>query len=330
MATTHGAPVEKVMQLFSGKPTRTAGRQAEERKRRGSRTGPTSAQDRTTPTTANEERAGNCDHQQMDDEARWTEAGANVFARRYRELDLTVGLVLGSERALVVDTRGDIAQGAELAAAVRALTPLPVTVAITHAHFDHCFGTAAFGSVPVLAHAGCASAIAATADAQRAEWVAHYRANGDTTTAEALATSVPVLPVTAPATLDLGDRRVALRHLGRGHTDHDLVVHVADAGVVFAGDLVEQGAPPDLADADLAAWPETLTALLGLGAGTVVPGHGDPVDPQFVAEQRDLLAEVATLDAALRRGDLDVSDAERRSPYPHVRWGHMHPIGGMG
>jgi hypothetical protein len=35
------------------------------------------------------------------------EVGDGVLARRYREFDLTVGLVLGAERALVVDTRGD-------------------------------------------------------------------------------------------------------------------------------------------------------------------------------------------------------------------------------
>jgi hypothetical protein len=41
-----------------------------------------------------------------------------------------------------------------------------------------------------------------------------------------------------------------LRALGRGHTD--LVVRVPDAGVVFAGDLVAQGAPPALEDAVVA------------------------------------------------------------------------------
>ncbi|MCW2717936.1 hypothetical protein [Pseudonocardia sp.] len=43
-----------------------------------------------------------------------------------------------------------------------------------------------------------------------------------------------------------------LRALGRGHTDRDLVVRVPDAGLVFAGDLVEQGAPPALEEAVVA------------------------------------------------------------------------------
>ncbi|MBW0117481.1 MBL fold metallo-hydrolase [Pseudonocardia abyssalis] len=223
-------------------------------------------------------------------DGRWVEVGDGVFARRYRELDLTVGLVLGGERALVVDTRGDARQGVEWAAAVRALIALPLVVAITHAHFDHCFGTAAFRPCPVFAHPACRAAIVATAAAQRAEWSAYYRDRGDDDTAAALACTDPPLPdAAAPTVLDLGGRTVALAHPGRGHTDHDLVVHVDD--VVFAGDLVEQGAPPSVGPDSVAAeWPGTLDALLALRPRVVVPGHGDPVDAAFVAEQRDGLA----------------------------------------
>ncbi len=249
------------------------------------------------------------------------EVGDGVLARRYRELDLTVGLVVGAERALVVDTRGDERQGAELAAAVRALTALPTVVAITHAHFDHCFGTGAFPSAAVHALPRCREVIAATAAAQRADWTARYRQRGDPTRADALAATDPPLPdATAPATLDLGGRRVDLLHLGRGHTDHDLAVHVPDAGVVFAGDLVEQGAPPDLGDAVVADWPHTLDALLRLAPRVVVPGHGDPVDAAFVAGQRAELAEVAALHEAVARGELTAAEARARSPYPDVPW----------
>jgi glyoxylase-like metal-dependent hydrolase (beta-lactamase superfamily II) len=252
---------------------------------------------------------------------RWVELGDGVLARRYADLDLTVGLVIGAERALVVDTRGDARQGAELAAAVRAVTALPLAVAITHAHFDHCFGTAAFAPAPVHALPRCRAVLAATAASQRTRWAAYYRDRGDPDTAAALAATEPPLPdADAPAVLDLGGRTADLLHLGRGHTDHDLVVAVPDAGVVFAGDLVEQGAPPDLEDAVLPEWPATLDALLGLRPRTVVPGHGNPVDPSFVATQRVELAEVAALYTAVARGSLSAAEAARRSPYPGVPW----------
>jgi glyoxylase-like metal-dependent hydrolase (beta-lactamase superfamily II) len=256
-------------------------------------------------------------------EGRWVEVGDGVLARRHRELDLTTGLVLGGERALVVDTRGDARQGSELATAVRAVTGLSPTVVVTHAHFDHCFGTAAFLPCPVFAHPRCRATLAATADAQRAEWAAHYRDQGDPATADALDATHPPLPdhaVDPETTLDLGGRTVTLRHLGRGHTDHDLVVHVPDAAVVFAGDLVEQGAPPDLGDAVLAEWPATLDALLALRPTVVVPGHGDPVDAAFVAAQRAEVAEVAALHAAVAAGRIDAATAARLSPYPDLFW----------
>ena len=51
------------------------------------------------------------------------------------------------------------------------------------------------------------------------------------------------------AYVDVGDRRVELRHIGLGHTDHDIVIKVPDAAVTFAGDLIENGAVPAFGDA---------------------------------------------------------------------------------
>lgn len=251
--------------------------------------------------------------------ARWIEVADRVLVRRYAELDLSVGLVIGDQQALVIDTRGDHAQGAELSNAVRQVTDLHCHVAITHAHFDHCFGTSAFLPAPVWAHRRCVECLTRTAAAQRDEWVAHYRSAGKVDTARALAATDPVLPdhlMEEQVELDLGNRSATLLHLGRGHTDHDMVVAVPDAGVVFAGDLVEQGAPPDFGDAHPAEWPSTVDSLLRLNAGLVVPGHGEPVDRDFVRTQRDELSTIAELCHAVRNSGLTISDAVQQSPYP--------------
>ncbi|GAA4423870.1 MBL fold metallo-hydrolase [Georgenia halophila] len=225
---------------------------------------------------------------------RWVELAAGVLARRYEELDQTLGVVVGSRSCLVVDTGGDELIGAELAAAVREVTALPWSVVLTHAHFDHHFGTAAFAPCPVWAHERCREALVRDAERDRAAWVAHYREAGDTATAEALQAARGVLPdrlLSSSVEMDLGDRMAVLSHPGPGHTDHDVVVHVPDAGVLFVGDLVEQGAPPSIGpDSDPARWPHALDTLLAMRPRTVVPGHGDPVDAAFVAAQRDELA----------------------------------------
>ena len=261
-------------------------------------------------------------------DGRWVEVGDGVFARRHDELDLTTGLVLGSRRALVIDTRGDVRQGAELSAAVRGVTALPPLVAITHAHFDHCFGTGAFAGAPVFAQAGCGAELAATADAQRAEWTAYYRERGDEPTARALATTDPPLPDQPVCPhpgdryeLDLGERTVGLLHPGPGHTGHDLAVHVPDAGVLFAGDLLENGAAPSYGpDSFPGRWADAVAALLDLGAATLVPGHGGPMPAEQAVAQHGELAEVARLFRAVACGDMSGETAEHRSPHPGVGW----------
>jgi glyoxylase-like metal-dependent hydrolase (beta-lactamase superfamily II) len=220
------------------------------------------------------------------------ELGEGVFAYRYAELDQTLGVVIGDQRCLVIDTGTDEEHGAAHAAAIRDLTPLPWTVVITHAHWDHHFGSMAFQPCPVLAHPLCGKEM--TGATEDHEWVRRYRAEGKTELAQRLLAARVVPPsqvLPDRVEVDLGGRQVVLLHPGRGHTDHDVVVHVPDADVLFAGDLVEEGAPPSAgSDAHLADWPSTLDVLLATGATTFVPGHGHPVDGDFVRAQRDELA----------------------------------------
>lgn len=241
-----------------------------------------------------------------------------VLVRRHQELDQTLSLVVGGEHCLVVDSGTDEVHGAQWLAAVRQVTSVPVTLLITHAHWDHFFGTAAFPPSPVWAHRRCRDEIAANAEAHRARGL--HDLGEDRDRAERLGRARVVVPtqvLTTTAELDLGGRTVVLWHPGRGHTAGDVLVHVPDAGVVIAGDLVEQGAPPAIGeDAFPLDWPATLDALLGLAPRVVVPGHGEPVDVAFVATQRDELAKVAALVRAVRAGELSLDEGLARSPYP--------------
>jgi glyoxylase-like metal-dependent hydrolase (beta-lactamase superfamily II) len=251
--------------------------------------------------------------------ARWVELGDRVLVRRYAELDLSIGLVLGDGACLVVDARGDLVQGAELAAAVREVTSTPWTVAITHSHWDHSFGTASLLPSDVWAHENCRADLLATGHRQRDDVAEMYRAQGRTDDAEHVMAVEPVLPdrlVTDRAELTVGGRRVVLAYFGPGHSDNDLVAHVPDTGVVFAGDLVEQGAPPAFEDSHPQAWPAAVDGILGLAPRVVSPGHGEPVGVDFVAAQRAELALIAELSADVVAGRYGRPDALVRSPYP--------------
>lgn len=246
---------------------------------------------------------------------RWVEVAQGALVRRYAELDLSVGLVIGERGCLVVDTRGDPAQGAQLRAEIREVTHQPCTVVLTHAHFDHCLGTAAFLPAPVWAHPRCRDDLARGGAAQHAEALAFSRAQRVPRDPELVAPVVPDHLVTEPVEVDLGGRRVLLIHPGLGHTDQDIAVWSPDTGVLFAGDLLEQGADPDFTDAYPLDWPTTVTELLRLSPRVVVPGHGDPVDATFVAAQRDDLATLADLCRAVLAGDQDTAGALRASPF---------------
>ncbi len=247
--------------------------------------------------------------------ARWIELADGVLVRRYAELDLSVGLVIGDRSCLVVDTRSDPGQGAELHAAVREVTHRPCSVVLTHAHFDHCLGTAAFLPATVWAHPRCRDDLARGGAAQHAEALSWYRAQPVPRDPAPVRPVVPDREVAEQAELDLGGRRVLLMHPGAGHTDHDVVVWSPDTGVLFAGDLIEQGADPDFTDAYPMEWPAAVSALLRLDPEIVVPGHGNPVDAAFVAAQRDELAALAALCRAVRTGELDTARTLRASPF---------------
>jgi glyoxylase-like metal-dependent hydrolase (beta-lactamase superfamily II) len=252
---------------------------------------------------------------------RWIEVADGVHVRRYEELDLSLGLIVGDDACLVVDTGGDEVQGAEWASAVRTVTPLPWTVVLTHSHFDHAFGTHAFLPCAVLAHPNCVDELVIESAEDKDKWSAYYTDQKRPEIAAAIRAARIVLPntlVSERTTVDLGGRLVEIEQFGLGHTDNDLVLRVPDADVVFAGDLVENGAPPSFEGSFPASWPTALAGLLTLtGPDTVVvPGHGEPVDAAFVDRQRADIAAVVELAAAFAAGSVTLEEVLGDSPFP--------------
>jgi glyoxylase-like metal-dependent hydrolase (beta-lactamase superfamily II) len=117
------------------------------------------------------------------------------------------------------------------------------------------------------------------------------------------------------ASLDIGGRIVHLRHFGLGHSSNDIVAQVPDAGVLFAGDLVEEGAPPAFSDSYPLDWPVTLAAMLAeMPEPVIVPGHGAVVDRAYAQAQQEELALVAEL--AEKAHVEGLRDSIRLFPYP--------------
>jgi glyoxylase-like metal-dependent hydrolase (beta-lactamase superfamily II) len=125
----------------------------------------------------------------------------------------------------------------------------------------------------------------------------------------------PVQVFDTEATIDVGGRAVELRYLGRGHTDHDAVISIPDAEVIFAGDLIEGGSVPFFNDAYPLDWPATGDALAALVTGVVVPGHGDHAGRAIALEQATAIAGVADLARRVDAGELDLEAAMALTPF---------------
>ena len=226
----------------------------------------------------------------------WREIGERVYVRRHASFDVNVGLIVGTERCVVIDTLSTYAQAADLIHAIREVTDRPWTVVNTHAHFDHCFGNAMFRPADIWGHSRTAAELREFGATQREtlrEFVVGQGKPELLVELDKVVIDPPNRIVEHSETLEIGGRTVVLQFLGRGHTDGDIVVGVPDCGVVFTGDLIEQGAPPSFEDAFPMDWPGTAAALLPLATGPVVPGHGDVVDRDFVERQAGELAVIA-------------------------------------
>jgi glyoxylase-like metal-dependent hydrolase (beta-lactamase superfamily II) len=247
----------------------------------------------------------------------WTEVGDRVFVTRYPFYDQNIGVVLGDEAALVVDTRISHRQAAEILADLREITSLPVGVVVnTHGHSDHCFGNHPFRPATIWGHERCVTMIEKTGERQRQGLIATIPEIASDLYEVEFDPPDRVFVETATVEIDPGGRSVELRYLGRGHTDNDIVVIVPGADVVFAGDLVEADATPFFGDGYPIDWPVTVERLIEHVTGAVVPGHGTVGDRAFAVRQLNQFREIEKLARLVDAGLMGIDAAVLRTLYP--------------
>jgi len=173
----------------------------------------------------------------------------------------------------------------------------------THHHWDHVYGNAAFGGADIVAQVACPRLI-----------LAH-----STTTDE----SVPPQPpegVPLPA-ITFGDRltysdepeTVHLIHTP-GHSEDSLVVFLAGARLLLAGDTLEWPLPNFALRDGKDAWIHSLRQLKQLPVDLIVPSHGPAmgraiidVNERYISGVFDAVAAAKTAGAG--RNDLDLPAA---------------------
>ncbi|MGC1448571.1 MAG: MBL fold metallo-hydrolase [Candidatus Sulfotelmatobacter sp.] len=247
-------------------------------------------------------------------------------------------VIIGTRQVFVVDAcflpsaaREDISQ-------IRKWTDKPVSFVLnTHFHNDHNLGNRAymdaFPALTIIAHAETKKDMdmfgpgsesreeKATAFLQQMQDTGQTK-DGRPLTAEektevknALARRLPVMQELKQvkfqsATLtfehdfsvDIGDREVEVKFLGRGNTAGDAVVYLPKERIAIAGDLVVYPIPY-IYDGYPTEWIQTMQSLARLDADTIVPGHGPIMhDKTYISLVRDLLkSAVDQMNAELKR-----------------------------
>jgi 2-keto-4-pentenoate hydratase/2-oxohepta-3-ene-1,7-dioic acid hydratase in catechol pathway/glyoxylase-like metal-dependent hydrolase (beta-lactamase superfamily II) len=226
------------------------------------------------------------------------------------------GLISGEGESLLVDTLFDCHLTAEMLDAMRPMTDAaPITKAlITHSNGDHTHGNQLLDpAVRIIAATGTAEEIAHEMAPEMLAMVQHADL-GPTATRYLRERFGPFdfggirlrnADITFDDKLDIhvGGRPVALLNLGPAHTLADSVVHVPDAGVLFAGDLLFIGGTPIVWAGPISNWIKACDAMIALDAPTVVPGHGPITGPDGIRAVRGYFEHIlAEIDAAHGKG----------------------------
>lgn len=253
--------------------------------------------------------------------------------------------IVNDEDVFVVDTNISPASAREVIAALRKLTAKPVRYVInTHWHDDHVAGNQAyreaFPGVEFIGHASTLEDLPTVGASNRRQtltggpqFVVQIRdlmaknkslTGGDLTDEERASYAsdirmaeryfaeapgfqivLPTVTVESRLTLHRGGRVVDIRHLGRGHSGADLVVHLPRENVVIAGDLVVWPVPLVGSTSFPSEYRASLEKMLALRPAVIIPGHGqvlrDDAYPRLLVR---LLASISgQTAAAVRRGE---------------------------
>jgi glyoxylase-like metal-dependent hydrolase (beta-lactamase superfamily II) len=255
--------------------------------------------------------------------------GVHVITDHRVPLVPNIGIILGTDAALVVDTGMGPANGQKvLDCAKRLAGERPLILTLTHFHPEHGFGAQVFkGAARIHYNRTQRDELAAKGEG----YLGMFKTFGPGVAAALEGTKL-VEPDDvyegASTTIDLGGRTVELRTWGLAHTGGDQVVWLPQERILFTGDLAEERIfpifpwfPPNDADIDGARWAQVLGELIAWNPAIVVPGHGDLGGAEILKAVRDYMLDLGRRVAAERKAGND-ADAIVASLGPKIRAEH--------
>jgi glyoxylase-like metal-dependent hydrolase (beta-lactamase superfamily II) len=214
------------------------------------------------------------------------------------------GLVTAGDTSLLIDTLFDIPLTREMLEAMRSITATrPIDAAVnTHGNGDHCWGNGALPEqISIYATARAVedmreeppalvqTLLTADLGPELGEFAArlfgpfHF---------EGLEARLPSQTFEGRLELRVGERVLELIEVGPAHTRGDAIIHVPDAATVFTGDILFAGGTPVVWAGPSSNWIAACDLVIGLGARTLVPGHGPVTDNGGLSELKRYLEYV--------------------------------------
>ncbi len=222
-----------------------------------------------------------------------------------------LGVLVGPDGAVVVNTGSSAEHGASLLAAVARLTDRPVVLAIdTQASPDQVLGNSAFTArgIPVLAHRDTDAFMREHCDA----CVADVRAKAATDALAVTRVAWPTRLIDGSQTIRVGGRTIQILYFGSTERPGSMAVLDVESRVLFTGNLASFGLVPEAQLGELPGWIDALRELQDLKPARVVPGHGAPGPAAGLSQMSDYLQSlVDETRAAYARGDGLMETVER-------------------
>jgi glyoxylase-like metal-dependent hydrolase (beta-lactamase superfamily II) len=205
-----------------------------------------------------------------------------------------IGIIVGGNATLVVDTGLGARNGETVLREVRKITSNPnLYLATTHVHAEHDLGAGAFpASTKMIRSEAQVKEIAATGLDLANRFASFSPLNAELLKGAEFRKAD--ITFTDEYLLDLGGGvRVRLQAVGPNHTEGDTIFFVEPDRVLFSGDDVMKGLPAFAGErATVTHWLATLDRLDRLQPLRIVPSHGVMGDRSFIDAYRTYLREV--------------------------------------
>ena len=210
---------------------------------------------------------------------------------------------------VVIDTFWDLPLTRRLIESYASVWKEPARrVVNTHHNGDHCWGNQLFESAEIIGHRLCAASFGK----ERPEAMQALRESGGfgdkalSSFAKALRPfNFAGIVLTPPTTLidkrlelDLDGVAMELLYVGPAHTLGDVIVHLPEQRVIFAGDVLFRLCTPVGWEGTFAKLEEALDRIVALQPEVVVPGHGPLCDATGAREMKAYLSTCAPSRAA--------------------------------